>query len=258
MPLLGLGVYDMYEAEAEAAVTDAVAIGYRLIDTASLYRNEKEVGNALRSCGVPRQELFVTTKVGNGDQGYDSTLRAFDKSLSLLNIDYVDCYLVHWPLRETRKETWLALERLYNEKRIGVIGVANYLIPFLQELESYSTHTPILNQVEFSPYLYLKELLEYCQQHKIQLQSYTPLLRGQKFNDPRLLEIAAACGKTPAQVILRWNLQHGVSTIPKSANPKRLAENFNVFDFHLSETQMATLDGFHENFRIVDDPMTYF
>lgn len=258
MPLLGLGVYDMYHAEAEAAVSTALATGYRLIDTASLYRNEKEVGNAVRNSGIPRSDIFITTKVGNTDQGYDQTLRAFETSQKLLNIEYIDAYLVHWPIRATRRETWLALERLYQEKRVRVIGVANYLLPFLKELEGYASMAPLINQVEFSPYCFLKDLLATCRSHGIQLQSYTPLIRGKKFSDPRLIQIADAYGKTPAQVILRWNLQHGVSTIPKSAHPERLKENFEVFDFHLSETHMAQLDLFHENFRIVDDPMEYW
>ncbi len=258
MPLLGLGVYDMYNQEAEEAVLNALATGYRLIDTASLYRNEKEVGNAIRRSGIARKELFVTTKVGNGDQGYDKTLRAFDQSLRLLNVDHIDCYLVHWPIRGTRKDTWKALLRLYEEKRVRVIGVANYLIPFLEELLKDSPVVPMLNQVEFSPFLYLQELLEFCKARQIQLQSYTPLTRGKKFDNPTLQAIARDCHKTPAQVILRWNLQHGVSTIPKSSSKARLAENFNVFDFSLSPAQMQELDSLHENFRIVDDPMTYW
>ncbi|MFM9910659.1 MAG: aldo/keto reductase [Chitinophagaceae bacterium] len=258
MPLLGLGVYDMYNDVAEAAVSNALEIGYRLIDTAAMYRNEKEVGNAIRSSGVNRKEIFVTTKVANTDQGFDETLRAFDISLSTLNIDYIDLYLAHWPIKGKRKETWKALEKLYIEKKVRAIGVANYLIPFLNELEAYSTIVPALNQVEFSPYLYLDDLLTHCDQKKIQLQSYTPLLWGKKFNDSRLLKIAAKYIKTPAQIILRWNIQHGVSTIPKSSNIDRLRENFDLFDFAIEETDMKQLDGFHENLRIVDDPMTYF
>ena len=257
MPLLGLGVYDMYNKEAESAVSDALSIGYRLIDTAAMYRNEKEVGNAIRSSGIPRSEIFVTTKVANGDQGFDETLRAFDNSMSLLSIDYIDLYLVHWPIRGKRKESWMALEKLYNEKKVRAIGVANYLIPFLDELSTYSTITPALNQVEFSPYLFLSDLLDYCNQRKIQLQSYTPLLRGKKFNDPRLLKIASKYIKTPAQIILRWNIQHGVSTIPKSVNCDRLRENFDIVDFSIAAEDMKQLDDFNENLRIVDDPMTY-
>lgn len=257
MPLLGLGVYDMYNAEAEKAVEDALEIGYRLIDTASLYRNEKEIGNAIRKSAVPREEIFVTTKLGNADQGFENTLKAFDTSLKLLNIDYIDCYLVHWPIRGKRKESWLALEKLFAEKRVRSIGVANYLLPFLEELKSYATEIPVLNQVEFSPYLYLKELAEYCQQQKIQLQSYTPLVRGRKFGDPRIQKIAQSHIKSPAQIILRWNIQHGISAIPKSSNRARLEENFDIFDFQLTTDDMHEMDSWNENYRVVDNPMDY-
>lgn len=257
MPLLGLGVYDMHEQEAERAVADAIEIGYRLIDTASLYGNEKEIGNAIRATGIKRSELFVTTKVGNGDQGYDSTLRAFDTSMQKLNIDYIDLYLVHWPIRGKRKDTWKALEKLLAEKRVKAIGVANYLVPFLEELKEYANVVPAVDQVEFSPYLFLKDLLSYCNTHSIQLQAYTPLIRGKKFNDPRLLKLAAKYIKTPAQLILRWNIQHGVSPIPKSSNKERLKENFDIFDFNINEEDMLAMDQLNENYRVVDDPMTF-
>lgn len=258
MPLLGLGVYDMHNAEAEKAVEDALEIGYRLIDTASLYRNEKEIGNAIRKSAVPREEIFVTTKLGNGDQGFESTLKAFDISMKLLDIDYIDCYLVHWPIKGKRKESWLAIEKLYTEKRVRSIGVANYLIPFLEELDSYATEVPVLNQVEFSPYLYIKDLMEYCQQRNIQLQSYTPLVRGKKFKDPRILAIAARHVKSLAQIILRWNMEHGVSAIPKSSNKNRLQENFDIFDFSLTTAELKEMDSWNENYRVVDNPMDYY
>lgn len=255
MPLLGLGVYDMYNREAEVAVTSALEIGYRLIDTASMYKNEKEIGNAIRSSVIKRSEIFLTTKVADSDQGYDQTLRAFDASNKKLNCDYIDLYLVHWPIKKTRKETWRALEKLYADKRVRAIGVANYLIPFLKELDSYSTIIPTVNQVEFSPYLFLEDLLMECNLKKIQLQAYTPLVRGQRFTDPKLLELAGQYGKTPAQLILRWILQLGVSAIPKSSNVERLKENFNVFDFQITEADMKKINAFNENYRVVEDPM---
>jgi methylglyoxal/glyoxal reductase len=255
MPLLGLGAYDMYGNEAEAAVTTALEIGYRLIDTASMYDNEKEVGNAIRASAVPREQLFVTTKVNNSHQGYDSTLRAFDESMRKLNIDYIDLYLVHWPIKGKRKDTWKALEKLFSEKQVRAIGVANYLLPFLKELEGYATVVPAVNQIEFSPFLFLKEEYDYCKNHNIQLQSYSPLTRGKKFNDRTLKAIADKHGKTPAQVLIRWNLEHGVSTIPKSSSRKRLQENFDVFDFVLDADDMKQLDNLHENFRVVNDPI---
>ena len=258
MPLLGLGVYDMYGSEAEEAVLDALSIGYRLIDTANLYKNETEVGNAVRKSGIKREDIFVTTKLGNSDQGYESTLRAFDESMNKLAIEYIDLYLIHWPIRGRRRESWLALEKLYSEKRVKSIGVANYLIPFLDEMNEYASITPAVNQVEFSPYLYLTELEAYCKSKNIQLQSYTPLVRGKKFTDPTLQKIASNYGKSPAQIILRWNIQKGISAIPKSSNKQRLQENFNLFDFSIDENDMNTLNNLNENFRVVDNPMDYF
>jgi methylglyoxal/glyoxal reductase len=255
MPLIGLGVYDMYNREAEGAVTKALEIGYRLIDTAAMYKNEAEIGNAIRASAMPRKEIFLTTKVADGDQGYDNTLRAFDESSRKLNCDYIDLYLVHWPIKKTRKDTWKALEKLYADKRVRAIGVANYLIPFLNELDTYSSVTPAVNQVEFSPYLFLEDLLNECKRKNIQLQAYTPLVRGQRFDDPKLIAMAEKYGKSPAQIILRWALQLGVSTIPKSSNPARLRENFEVFDFQISDGDMKKINAFDENFRVVDDPM---
>jgi methylglyoxal/glyoxal reductase len=255
MPLLGLGVYDMYYAQAEEAVLTALETGYRLIDTASMYNNENEIGNAVLKSGLPRSDLFITTKVNNADQGYDTTLKAFDDSCKKLQMDYVDLYLVHWPIKRKRKDTWKALETLYNNKRVRAIGVANYLLPFLGELETYANIVPAVNQVEFSPYLFLEDLLLYCRQHTIQLQSYTPLVRGKKMNDPRLMQLAAKYNKTPAQIILRWNIELNVSAIPKSATASRIRENFDIFDFELSIEDMAFMRSFNENLRVVDDPM---
>lgn len=255
MPLLGLGVYDMYNAEAESAVMNALDIGYRLIDTAALYNNEREIGNAVRASGINRAEIFVTTKVGNADHGFDAALKAFDTSLSKLKMDYVDLYLVHWPIKGLRRDTWLALERLYAEKRVRAIGVANYLLPFLEEISQYATVFPMVDQVECTPWLFDRELLSYCQQHQVQLQSYSPITRGKKFGDPRLLTLCDKYGKTPAQIILRWNIDHGISTIPKSSSRTRLQENFNALSFSLSKEDLAFMDGFHEGFRICENPM---
>jgi len=258
MPLLGLGVFDMYNQEAEQAVSWALEIGYRLIDTAAMYKNELEIGNAVRQGGVARSELFITTKIHDDDQGYDKTLRAFDESQRKLNCEYVDLYLIHWPLKSTRKETWLALEKLYADGRVKAIGVANYLIPFLDELATYGNITPAINQVEFSPYLYLKDLSNYCEAKQIQLQAYTPLVRGERMTDAKLLAIAHKYQKTPAQIILRWILQRGVSAIPKSSNLARLKENFDIFDFQISTGDMILIDNFNENYRVVDNPMDLF
>ncbi|WP_421799349.1 aldo/keto reductase [Haliscomenobacter sp.] len=256
MPLLGLGVYDMYNQEAERAILQALEIGYRLIDTASMYTNEVEVGNAIRQSGIPRQEIFLTTKVNDSDHGYDEALRAFENSQRKLNCEYIDLYLVHWPIKNKRQDTWRALERLYQEGQVRAIGVANYLEPFLDELLPSAAIVPTVNQVEFSPYLFLANLLQRCRGERIVLQAYTPLVRGERFNDPKLLSLAQKYDKTPAQIILRWALQLGVSTIPKSANPKRLQENFDLFDFSISDTDMAYLATFNEDYRIVPSPIS--
>jgi diketogulonate reductase-like aldo/keto reductase len=255
MPLLGLGAWDMYGKEAEQATFDALEIGYRLIDTASMYGNEKEIGNAVRKSNLSREEIFVTTKVNNADQGFDSTLRAFDMSLKKLNTDYIDLYLVHWPIKNKRKQTWLALEKLFLEKRVKSIGVANYLLPFLDELSTYLNITPVVDQVEFTPWLFQKKLLDHCKERKIQLQAYSPIARGKKFDDNRLLKMADKYGKTPAQIILRWHIEHEISAIPKSSNKKRLQENFDSLIFKLSDEDVILIDSFNENFRVCDDPM---
>jgi len=255
MPLLGLGVYNMHGTEAIQATSTAIEIGYRLIDTAEMYFNEKEIGIALKESNTKRSELFVTTKVNNSNQGYDSTLKAFDESLRLLDVEYVDLYLIHWPIKGKRKETWKAIEKIYQEGRARAIGTGNYLLPFLKELEEYASITPAVNQIEFSPYLMMKDELDYCRLKKIQLQAYTPLLRGKKFNDEKLVSLANKYGKTPAQIILRWAIQQNISSIPKSSNRNRLNENFNIFDFQLSNEDIAQMNQFDEKLRIVGDPM---
>lgn len=257
MPLLGLGVYDMYQKQAEQAVETALEIGYRLIDTASMYENEKEIGNAIKNSAVNRAEIFLTTKLNNTDHGYDQALKAFDTSLQLLNQDYVDLYLIHWPIKEGRMDSWRAVERIYQEGRAKAIGVANYTLPFLNELASYSNITPAVNQIEFTPWMFDKATFDYCKQSNIQLQSYSPITRGIKFTDERLKGLCDKYQKTPAQIILNWNIQLGVSTIPKSSQRERLQENFDAVNFTLDAQDVEFMNTFNEGFRICDDPIIF-
>lgn len=258
MPLLGLGTYNMFGEVVTNAVQTALEAGYRLIDGAQMYQNEKEVGEGIRRSGISRKDIFIATKIDNCNQGYDETLRSYEQSLKDLQIEKVDLLFIHWPIKGKREATWKALEKLYADGQVGSIGVGNYLIPFLDELKTYNTYTPTVNQIEFSPFLNLKPELDYCKKHQICLQCYTPLMRGQKHDDPRIVDVANKYGKTPAQIILRWAVQQGISTIPKSENPFRIKENFDIFNFELAETDILLLNNLNENFRIVDNPMDMF
>ncbi len=258
MPILGLGVYaPSHNNEVQQAVEWALEAGCRLIDTASIYGNEREVGDAVAASGLPRQEVFITTKVWNDDEGYDSTLRAFDKSLEKLGTDYADLYLIHWPIREKRLDTWRALEKLYADERVRAIGVSNYYVPHLEELFTIANITPAVNQFELSPYCHPAETLAYCQQKGIQPEGYAPLVRGEKNDDPRLQAIAKNHGKSTFQVLVRWSLQHGAVTIPKSVKRDRISQNFDVFDFELTPDEMAQMNTWHDNTRVADDPMAF-
>jgi diketogulonate reductase-like aldo/keto reductase len=255
MPLLGLGTYNMFGAVAVNAVSTALETGYRLIDGAQMYGNEKEVGEGIRRSGIPREEIFITTKIDNCNQGYDETLRSYAQSLKDLQVDKVDLLLIHWPIKGKREATWKAIEQLYADKQVGAIGTGNYLLPFLHELTEYSSITPAVNQIEFSPFLNLKEELDYCNRNQICLQCYTPLMRGNKHDDPRIVQLAQRYSRTPAQIILRWAVQQGLSTIPKSENPARIKENFNIFNFEIDAPDLDTLNNLNEQFRIVDNPI---
>jgi diketogulonate reductase-like aldo/keto reductase len=254
MPRLGLGVWKVTDpGDVERAIHAAVQTGYRSIDTASFYKNEAEVGQAIRSCGVPREELFITTKIWNEDQGYDKTLAAFEESRKRLGLDVVDLLLIHWPGKDKYIDTWRAFEKLYREGFVRAIGVSNFQIHHLDKLIEASEIVPAVNQVEFHPLLTQKELLAYTKEKGIQLEAWSPLMQG-NLDQPVLKEIAAKYGKTPAQVVLRWDLQHGVVTIPKSITPSRIAENADIFDFELTAEDMDRIDSLNQNHRFGPDP----
>ena len=255
MPWLGLGVYKAKEGEeVEYAVKKALEVGYRSIDTAALYENEVGVGKAIRDSGVPREEIFITTKVWNTDQGYESTLKAFEESRKKLNVDYVDLYLIHWAVKEKYKETWKAMEKLYREGVIKAIGVSNFQTHHLEDLIETSEIIPMVNQVEYHPRLTQKELLHFCKTHKIQLEAWRPLMQGEILNEPTIVELANKYSKKPSQIVLRWDLQHGVVTIPKSVREERIKENADIFDFELDVEDMLAIDELNEDRRLGADP----
>ncbi|MGG3006876.1 aldo/keto reductase [Geobacillus stearothermophilus] len=255
MPWVGLGVYKVKEGEeVRSAVRTALEIGYRHVDTAAFYENEEGVGQAIRESGIPREQVFVTTKVWNTDQGYETTLKAFDKSLKKLGFDYVDLYLVHWPVKGKYKETYKALEKLYKDGYVRAIGVSNFQIHHLQDVLADCEIKPMVNQVEYHPRLTQKELLTFCRENGIQLEAWSPLMRGEILTEPTIVEIGKKYGKTPAQVVLRWDLQHGVVTIPKSVTPARIKENADIFDFSLTDEEMKQIDALNLNKRVGPDP----
>jgi len=254
MPIVGLGVWQIPAGPAtQKAVRYALDRGYRLIDTAKLYGNEADVGVAVRGSGVPREDVFVTTKLWNSDHGYGNAIRACEESLDRMKMDYVDLYLIHWPVRGPRVETWNALVDLHRAGKCRAIGVSNYMRGHLEELRG-SPVVPAVNQIEFSPFLYQRDVLEYCRQRGIVVEAYSPLTRGMKLNDRRVRAIGAKYGKSPAQILLRWGLQRGLVVIPKSARPDHIRENVNVFDFEIGEEDMRALDGLGHGLHVSWDP----
>ncbi len=250
MPWLGFGTYKVPEGEeAYQAVRHALDAGYRSIDTASLYENEASVGRAVRDSGIPRNDIFITTKVWNDDQRAGRVLQAFEESLARLEMDTVDLYLVHWPVPGRFIETWGVLEEIYRSGRARAIGVSNHLIHHLQAILKSGSVVPAVNQVEFHPLLQSKDLHTFCRQHGIQLEAWAPLMKGRGLSNPVLEEIAAKHGKTAAQVVIRWELQKEVVTIPKSAKKERIYENRDVFDFSLDEEDMRRIDGLDQEYR---------
>ncbi len=253
IPLLGLGTWQILSGpQAENVVGWALESGYRHIDTAAAYDNEQSVGRAIERSSIPHNELFVTTKLWNTDHLIAE--KAFATSLKKLNLSYVDLYLVHYPISQTRIQAWKSLEKIAKTGQARAIGVSNFTVSHLKELLEQCEIVPAVNQVEFSPFLFQKELLEYCQKNKIQLTAYSPLTRGLRLDDDRLLDLADRYRKTPAQLLIRWAIQHEIVVIPKSSQKGRIIENGNVFDFSLTAKHMDVLDNFNENFRVCWDP----
>ena len=255
MPLFGLGVWAAQSGkETYDAVFSALKTGYRHIDTAEMYGNEKDVGNAVIDSGLNRDEVFVTTKLWDSGLGYDHALKAFDVSLQKMNLDYVDLYLIHWPEKGSQLKIWRALERIKKEGRSRSIGVSNFAPRHLKELLVEGSEHPVVNQIELSPFLQQEHIYSFCQKENIHLTGYCPLSRGNRFDDPNLCRIAKEMKKSAAQVMIRWALQRGHTVIPKSVSPIRIEENANVFDFNLNNEQMKILDGLEEGLRFCPDP----
>ena len=255
MPKLGLGVWRMSAGqEVLDAVKWALNAGYRSIDTAKIYENESSVGEAIAGSGQARESFFVTTKVWNADQGYDSTLRAFERSLHELNMKYVDLYLVHWPVKGKYKESWRALETLYDEGRVKAIGVSNFLVHHLEDVLDVAEHVPMVNQVEFHPRLQQPELQAFCKSHGIQLEAWSPIMKGRVIDIPELVSIGKEHGKNAVQVTLRWMYQKGIVAIPKSSKKDRIENNVDIFDFELTAEQVNRIDGLDQGVRVGPDP----
>ena len=255
IPWVGLGVFKSPPGkETEQAVRWALEIGYRHIDTAAFYENEADVGRALKDSGVPREKVFVTTKVWNTDQGYEQALKAFDSSRGKLGLDVVDLYLVHWPVKGKYRETWKALEKLLADGKVRAIGVSNFLAHHLDDLRKASQVSPAVNQVEFHPFLVQENLLMYDARSGVRHEAWSPLTRGRSLDNPVITEIARRYGRTPAQVILRWDLQLGVVTIPKSVHRERILENSKVFDFELAHDDVSRITALDTGTRIGPNP----
>ena len=257
IPRLGLGVYRSGQGiETRAAVRWALEAGYRHIDTAAAYGNEEDVGEAIRTSGIARGEVFVTTKLWNQDHGYDAALRAFDRSLESLGIDFVDLYLIHWPVADLRRESWRALEQIHADGRARAIGVSNYMVRHLDELLAHAHSPPAVNQIELHPFIFRtrEEVVALCRRHGIAIEAYSPLTKGRRMGDPVLRRVADAHGRSVAQVLIRYDLQKDTIVLPKSAHRDRIRENAQVFDFTLTAEEMALLDGLDEGLATGWDP----
>ena len=255
IPVVGLGTWKSEPGDATYnAVLNSINAGYRHIDTARAYDNESDVGRAIKDAGVDRKELFITTKLWNKDQGYETALEACEKSLARLGCDYIDLYLIHWPLKDKRNESWRAFIELQEKGLCKSIGVSNFTIGNLKEIEDRFDILPAANQVEFHPYHYQRELLDYCNSKNILIEAYSPLVHAKRMDEPRLVSISQELGKTPAQILIRWAMQRGMIVLPKSVNNDRIIENFAVFDFEISDSVMKRLDALDERYVTCWDP----
>ncbi len=259
MPWLGLGVFQVEDgATVVESVRAAIKNGYRSIDTAAIYQNEAGVGQGIKEgielAGISREDLFITSKVWNDDLGYEKTLAAFEASLEKLGLDYLDLYLIHWPKAGKYKEAWRALETLYKNKKVKAIGVSNFQVHHLEDLMKDAEIMPMINQVEFHPKLTQTEVRAFCQSHGIQVEAWSPLMQGQLLDHELLKSIGAKYNKSVAQVIIRWDLQNGIITIPKSIKEHRIIENADVFDFILTDKEMEKITELNENLRVGPDP----
>jgi len=259
MPGFGLGVFKVEEGpELVNAVKVAIKNGYRSIDTAAIYGNEEGVGQGIREglkeAGISRENVFVTSKVWNADLGYDATIAAYETSLKKLGLDYLDLYLIHWPVEGKYKEAWRALETLYKEGKVKAIGVSNFQVHHLKDLMEVAEIKPVINQVEYHPRLTQKELQAFCEKHHIHLEAWSPLMQGELLDNEVLTEIANKHNKSVAQIILRWDVQNGIITIPKSTKEHRIVENASIFDFELTKEEIERIDELNQNHRVGPDP----
>lgn len=255
MPMFGLGVYQLGKGkDAVKRIHWAFEVGYRHVDTAALYGNEREVGEAVRTTDIPREDIFVTTKLWNDDHGYERALEAFDESMEKLGLEYVDLYLIHWPVEDLRLGSWRALEKIHEDGRARAIGISNFTIGHIDELLENCKVVPAVNQVEFHPWLFQKELMYHCWSKGIALEAYSPLVKGDKVDDPAIRPIAKKYGVSPAQVLIRWGLQHKVIEIPKSSSKKRIRENAAVFDLEIDDEDMSALDSLNKDYHCTWDP----
>ncbi|MGV3095344.1 MULTISPECIES: aldo/keto reductase [Staphylococcus] len=257
MPKIGLGVYKVSDEEMETAIQAAIDDGYRAFDTAYFYKNEEALGKALKNSGVPREDLFITTKLWNDHQGYDRTLEYFNRSLDNLGLDYIDLYLIHWPCENDQLyiETYKALEKLYEEGKVKAIGVCNFKVHHLETLMRETTIVPQVNQIEVHPYFNQQDVQDYCDKHDIVVTAWMPLMRNRGLlEDPTITKLAKQYDKTPAQIVLRWHIAHNRIVIPKSKTPSRIRENHNIFDFNLELTEIAEIDSLNRNARQGKDP----